>query len=189
MKCQRCSENAVAHLTLCPGGAAGEYEELHLCEGHAGEQLASLGDDARGGPTTGPGDPDEVTRFEIEAVLIWETRAGQLVRLREAGGRRLWSVTTGIYEATALDRKLKRLPSPRPLAHDGWADTLAALGGEVREVVVRDCRDGTFLAVVRLRQGAGVVELDSRPSDAFVLAAHCGAPIYIAGRAFSEGGR
>lgn len=189
MKCQRCSQSAVAHFTLCPSGAAGPAEEAHLCEEHAGEQLASLGGGGEGRPATGTSDPDEVTRFEIQAIVIWETQEGQLVRLREVGGRRVWSVTIGIFEAVALYCRLKRMASPRPLSHDAWADTLAALGGEVQDVVVRDHSGGTFFAGVRVRRGEGIVEVDARPSDAFVLATRCGVPIYIAERPFPEDDR
>jgi uncharacterized protein len=102
--------------------------------------------------------------------------------LREAGDGRTLPLVCGIFEATALDRRLKGMESPRPLTHDGWAASIEALGGEVRAVIIDDLREYVYHAKARISQGGRLVAVDIRPSDAIVLALVCRVPILVAER-------
>jgi bifunctional DNase/RNase len=113
-------------------------------------------------------------------VVISETHDQQLVLLREASGGRTFPLVCGIFEATAIDRRLKGLPSPRPLTHDGWASTVAALGGRLRDVCIDELRETTYLAQLRVVQGDRLVLVDVRSSEAITLALACGVPILVA---------
>src|SRR5262249_32114681 len=113
----------------------------------------------------------------------------QVVTLREVGGERSFSITVGIFEAAALDRKLKQLPSPRPVTFDAWASTITALGGELEDVFITELRDYIYFARLRIRQHPPLdrlVEVDLRPSDAFIMAIHHRVPIFVNDQVLAE---
>jgi bifunctional DNase/RNase len=200
MKCQECQAAAVLHITDFSGRAL--LGERHLCEKHAHQFLqihppppqkaawrrpvegivaAHAVEGITGNRQARP-QPAATGEAEVDVgrVIISETHDQQVVFLGEVGGRRIFPLMCGIFEATGLDRTLKGLPSPRPLTHDAWASTVTALGGEVQDVLVSDLREDTYVAEVRIRQGGRLVPVDVRPSDAFVLACKCGVPIRVA---------
>ena len=84
-----------------------------------------------------------------------------------------------MFEATSIERRVKGLPSPRPLTHDLLANAIEQLGGEVQDVFISELRDHTYFAKVRIRQEGELIEVDSRPSDAIALAVSVKVPIYV----------
>lgn len=97
--------------------------------------------------------------------------------LESEDGRRL-SMIIGLFEAQAIARAGQR--PARPLTHDLLRETIQALKGRVKEVVIHDLREGIFYAHVVLEGPQGTVEVDARPSDAVALALRAGVPIYAA---------
>jgi len=71
----------------------------------------------------------------------------------------------GIFEATSIDRRVKKLHSPRPLTHDLIASVVDSLGAELQDIYINELRDHTYFAKLRIRQNGELVEIDSRPSD------------------------
>src|SRR5246127_4786629 len=86
----------------------------------------------------------------------------------------------GIFEATSIDRRVKRLPSPRPLTHDLVTNVVESLGGELRDIYISELKDHTYFAKLRIRQNGEMTEVDCRPSDAIALAVTARVPIYVA---------
>jgi bifunctional DNase/RNase len=117
--------------------------------------------------------------MEIARVIISEVAEQQLIVLRESEGERIFSYMSGIFEATAIDRILKHLPSPRPLIHDAWLSTIVALGAQVQAVCITSLSDAVYFAELRLHCPAGVIWVDMRPSDAIAMALKANAPIFI----------
>ena len=74
---------------------------------------------------------------------------------------------------------LKKHRTPRPPTHELLAAVIEKLGGLVERVVINDLRDRTFFALLRIRQGDKVLEIDSRPSDAIALGIGSGVPIFV----------
>src|ERR1700691_37529 len=56
--------------------------------------------------------------MELKRIIINEVHAQQVVMLREVEGERSFPIVIGIFEATSIDRRVRNLPSPRPLTHD-----------------------------------------------------------------------
>ena len=116
--------------------------------------------------------------MEISRILIFEGRDGQLVFLKEKDGERSFPIVIGIFEAVEIDRKLKGIPTPRPMTHDLLGGTIRALGAELLHVVVNELKNNTFYARLVLRRLDGaVVEVDSRASDALALSIQFEVPI------------
>jgi bifunctional DNase/RNase len=117
--------------------------------------------------------------MELKRIIISEIHEQQVILLKEVDGERSFSIMIGIFEATSIDRRVKRLPSPRPLTHDLVTSVIDTLGAELRDVYISELRDHTYFAKLRIRQNGEMVEVDSRPSDAIALAVTANVPIYV----------
>jgi len=118
--------------------------------------------------------------MELKRIIISEIHEQQVILLKEVEGDRNFSIMIGIFEATSIDRRVKHLPSPRPLTHDLVAGTIDALGGELRDIFISELREHTYYAKLRIRMNGEMVEVDCRPSDAIALAVTASVPIYVA---------
>ena len=120
----------------------------------------------------------EVTLKEIQAT---EGPGAQIMILAEVVGNREFPIFIGPHEMDALDRAIHLAQSPRPMTHDLILAAIKAMKGELVRVLVDDLREDTFFGklVIRLADGEEVL-VDSRPSDAMVVAARMRVPIYVA---------
>ena len=127
---------------------------------------------------------------EIADVIEKKTQgdsAGQdslwnILVLLDREGRRLLPLWIGPPEGRAIVLALKQVATPRPLTYSFVGRILDAAVATVTDVRIHKLTDDTltFLALISIRTGDRVREVDARPSDAVALAAHTGAPIYVA---------
>jgi uncharacterized protein len=118
--------------------------------------------------------------MELKRIIISEIHEQQVIMLKEVDGERSFSIMIGIFEATSIDRRVKRLPSPRPLTHDLVASVVEHMGGEISDIYISELKDHTYFAKLRVRHNGELVEVDCRPSDAIALAVTANVPIYVA---------
>ena len=119
-------------------------------------------------------------QMDLKRIIINEVHDQQVVMLRETEGDRSFPIVIGIFEATSIDRRVKGMPSPRPLTHDLVANVIDHLGGELQDIYISELRDHTYFAKLRIRKEGELVEVDCRPSDAIALAVTAKVPIYVA---------
>jgi bifunctional DNase/RNase len=119
-------------------------------------------------------------QMELKRIIISEVHDQQVIMLKEVEGDRSFPIVIGIFEATSIDRRVKGMPSPRPLTHDLVASVIDNMGGELQDIFISELRDHTYFAKLRIRLNAELVEVDSRPSDAIALAVTAKVPIYVA---------
>ncbi len=124
--------------------------------------------------------------MELKRIIISEVHDQQVIMLKEVEGDRSFPIVIGIFEATSIDRRIKKMPSPRPLTHDLVTSVIDNLGGELRDVYISELRDHTYFAKLRIRQNGELIEVDSRPSDAIALAVTASVPIYVAEEVLEE---
>ena len=119
--------------------------------------------------------------MELARIMISEVSDQQVIYLRAVDGERMLPILIGLFEATSIDRRVKKEYPQRPLTHDLLKATVEALGGEIESIVINDLREHTYFAKLQIRQGGNLVEVDSRPSDAVALAVHYEPhlPIYV----------
>ena len=117
--------------------------------------------------------------FELFQVIISEGSQTQVIVVRENGGERFFPIYIGHNEAMAIDRKLNEVQVPRPLTHDLLHNVIEQMGGKINRVVVNDMREDYYLALLEIRRGEEMINVDSRPSDAIALAVRAGCPIYV----------
>lgn len=120
-----------------------------------------------------------LTEVELSKIFINERSDQQVIFLREKGGNRLFPIFIGIYEAAAIDRKVKNITTPRPLTHDLIINILKTLNTKLEKVLIDELRDNTFFAKLILKSTNGELAVDSRPSDAIVLATSLKVPIFV----------
>lgn len=116
---------------------------------------------------------------ELFQVIITEGSPTQVIVLRERGGDRFFPIFIGYNEAMAIDRKLKDAQVPRPLTHDLLHNIIEQMGGKLSRIVVNDLREETYFAILEIRRGDEIIEIDSRPSDAIALAVRTTVPIFV----------
>ncbi|MFH0793535.1 MAG: bifunctional nuclease family protein [bacterium] len=116
-----------------------------------------------------------------EIQIVEDSSRNQVVILKERDGSRQFPIFIGLFEALALDSAVRGFVPPRPMTHDLVFNVIEGAQSKLVRVLVDDLRDETFHGklVLELPSGQEVL-VDSRPSDAIVLASKRRAPIFVA---------
>ena len=119
--------------------------------------------------------------MQLKQIIISEINEQQVVFLKEVDGERKFPIVIGIFEATSIDRLVRRVERFRPLTHDLLVNLVDQLGGELDSIVINDLRQGTYFAQLRVRVDGELISIDSRPSDAIAVAmtTYPPLPIYV----------
>ena len=125
-------------------------------------------------------------QMELHKIIISEMQDQQIIMLKEVDGERTFPIVIGSGEAYAIDRRLKGIPTPRPLTHDLLASVIESMGGDVDRIEINDLQAHTFFAKIHIRQNGKDLEIDSRPSDAIALGIATSVPIYVAEHVLDE---
>jgi bifunctional DNase/RNase len=119
-------------------------------------------------------------QMELSKIIISEMQDSQIIVLREVEGERNFPIVTGNSEAIAIDRRLKGIPTARPMTHDLLASVIDQMGGSIERIEINDLENKTFFAKIHIRQDGQTLEIDSRPSDAIALGVASSVPIFVA---------
>ncbi len=65
-------------------------------------------------------------QMELHKIIISENQEQQIIVLKEVDGDRKFPIVIGSPEAYAIDRRLKGIPTPRPLTHDLLARSITS---------------------------------------------------------------
>ncbi len=159
--------------------------EAHLCEECAQRFLEAQAEEPGNSRERRVGGSDERQVF-VDKVIISEVHDQQVLVFRELEGDRYLPFVLGIFEATIFDRTLRGVASPRPLTHDAWLATIAAIGASVHAGCIYDRHEETYFAELRLAHGPETLTVDLRPSDALVLCLKAGVSFLISERLLAE---
>ena len=119
-------------------------------------------------------------QMELHKIIIREIDDQQIIVLKEVDGEREFSIVIGVPEAYAIDRRLKGIPTQRPLTHDLLANVIEEMGGSIEFIEINDLQQHTFFAKINIKQNGNLIAIDSRPSDAIALGIATTVPIYVA---------
>lgn len=117
--------------------------------------------------------------MKLARIIISEINENQYVYLKEVDGDRQFPIVIGIFEATSIDRRVKKVQRPRPLTHDLIVSVVEMLGGEMDSVIITELSNKTYYAKLRLRSEGELIEIDARPSDAIAVAVTSDPPLPI----------
>jgi bifunctional DNase/RNase len=118
-------------------------------------------------------------QMALSRILIAETRDYQLIELKEVDGERRLPIVIGLFEAAAIERRLKGIVIRRPQTHDLLANVIEAMGGRLERIVINELKDDTFFALLQVERDEELIEIDSRPSDAIALGIAHDIPIFV----------
>ncbi len=120
-------------------------------------------------------------QMELREIQISHVTPYHLVLLEEKDGPRSFPIYIGQNEAKAADDAVFGRKAPRPMTHDLILNVIEGMGAELEGIMVDSLENDTFHGKLLLRTLDGKhIKIDSRPSDAIVLATKTGAPIFVA---------
>ncbi len=111
-------------------------------------------------------------QMELSRVIVSELNDQQAIYLREVGGTRTFPILIGQFEVQIINRRLLEEPPFRPMTHQLMKNIIETLGGKIEEVVITEMKDHTYYAILKIRVGDMVHNIDCRPSDAIAMAVH-----------------
>ena len=130
--------------------------------------------------------------FVSEIWSVIQTRHGNAVLLKPRGMEVAVPIFIGTLEMQSILIAREGVSLPRPMTHDLFLDMLGHVNLSIRKVEVFELRGDTFHARLVITGGEYTNEkplvLDSRPSDAFAIAARKKCPIYIASSVIEQTG-
>lgn len=116
---------------------------------------------------------------EIQLVEISRSNEVTVIVVQEKEGPRRFPIFIGPREAEALEMSIHNFESPRPLTHDLILNIIRDLGGTLTRVIIDKLEDDTFFGKLDVRKADNAtVWIDSRPSDAVVIASKTNVPLY-----------
>lgn len=105
---------------------------------------------------------------------------GSVVVLHNEEMELFMPIIIGLPEATMMGMLLHNIEPPRPLTHNLFSTVLDEFEVVVKEVIINKMEGGVYYSELVLDIGEDeMVHIDSRPSDAMIMALLYGAPIYI----------
>ena len=159
--------------------------EVHVDGGrfiHLSSQQSGMNAASRTQEETG----DVNVHMALRRIIVSEVHEHQLVELREVEGTRRFTIVIGFFEATSIDRRVRKQASERPLTHDLVTSVIEEMGGELHDILISDLRDGIYYAKLRVMMDGEIREIDCRPSDAIAVAVTADVPIYVADEVLDE---
>ena len=100
--------------------------------------------------------------------------------LKEKEGERMLPILIGMNEARAIVLEMNKMKPKRPTPHDLFLRLSEICQVYAGYVVIHKFEEGVFYADIHFRKENGeVFTIDSRTSDAVVLALKCSIPIYV----------
>ncbi len=117
-------------------------------------------------------------KMYINSIRINEVTDQRVVILQDEPGRNALVIWIGQTEAFVLAAGLSKASLPRPMTAQLMVNLLQATGTQVEEVRIEALKDEIYYAIIKIRNGDNIQEIDARPSDALTLAVLMDAPIY-----------
>ena len=117
---------------------------------------------------------------KVLKIKFHHTSRSYAVLLDEISGNRSLPVMVGACEAHSIALALECSEPPRPMTHDLMKVMITATKGKIISVQITDLIDGIFYARIKIEgPHMGLLNLDSRPSDAIAVALRTNAPIFV----------
>ena len=117
--------------------------------------------------------------MKVAGIAIDAANRSPIVLLKDSTDRRALPIYINQDQAKAIIGALENQKPPRPLTHDLIVNTLEVWNMVLERVVIHSIQEGTFYAILTVRQGEVKKEIDARPSDAIAIALRTNSPIWV----------
>ncbi len=108
--------------------------------------------------------------MKVAGIAIDAANRSPIVLLKDGTDRRALPIYINQDQAKAIIGALENQKPPRPLTHDLLVNILEVWDMVVERIVIHSIQEGTFYAILTVRQGEVKKEIDARPSDAIAIA-------------------
>jgi len=132
--------------------------------------------------------PPGYVEMEVKGVGLDPTGQSPIVILADKDGSKAFPIWIGFPEASAIERELKNVAPERPMTHDLLYSILAQVEARVKEVKIVELKGHTYHATLFLIFNKKIIEVDTRPSDAIIIALKSKAPIFLLAKLLDEQG-
>jgi bifunctional DNase/RNase len=122
----------------------------------------------------------DMVEVVIDSIRVSLMSQQRIVILRERDAERYLPIWIGVYEAESITIALQEVEVARPLTHDLLKSVFTQLDARILRVEVVALRDDTFYGNIVAEVNGGVLNIDSRPSDALAIAVRAHVPILVA---------
>jgi len=102
-----------------------------------------------------------------------------VVLLKEKEGNKKLPIWMELAEARTILLAMRKIPSSFPSTYDFPRRLIEKLDGHIDRVIIDELKNNVYYAKVFVRIKSEVLEVDTYPSNAIVLALKFKAPIYI----------
>ena len=119
--------------------------------------------------------------MKIKTLVINESNSFSIL-LSDNEDKKILPIVIGPLEAQAIALSMQNEKPPRPLTHDLLKSICDNMGGEIERIIITDLKDETFYAEIHLKLQDTTIAVDSRPSDAIVIALKSKAPIFMSNK-------
>lgn len=123
---------------------------------------------------------------EVEVQGLEATPIGIAITLRATDKPEALHLMIGFPEGQSIARALQHQKADRPMSHDLFKAFLDRNGWRAQKVLIRDMKEGTFLADLTLEKDNETQVYDARPSDALAIGIRYGAKIYVNPQVFEK---
>jgi uncharacterized protein len=117
--------------------------------------------------------------MKVAGIALDAVSRSPIILLRDATERRQLPIFIGQEQARAIISALENQAPPRPLTHDLIVNMMDEWNMELERIIIHSLQDNTFYAILQMRQGDTVKEIDARPSDAIAVAIRTKSPIWV----------
>jgi len=132
--------------------------------------------------------PASFIEMEVKGVRLDPFGQNPVVILVDKEEKRALAIWIGPVEASAIERELSRVTTPRPMTHDLFHSVLGKMKAKVKEVKITELKEQTYYALLVLVLDKEMIEVDARPSDAIILALKSQATISVATKILEQQG-
>ena len=108
--------------------------------------------------------------------------------LKQKKGSLFLAIWIAAAEADAIAIRMQKVDVPRPLTHDLFCNMVENFGGKIQKIIIDNLDYGTFFAKIIISADGKEIEMDSRPSDAMVIALKLGVPVYCESKVIEKAG-
>ena len=117
--------------------------------------------------------------MRVAGIALDAVNRSPIVLLKDGTDRRALPIYINQDQAKAIIGALENQKPPRPLTHDLIANLLQVWEMTLERVIIHSIQEGTFYAILSVRQGEAKKEIDARPSDAIAIALRTNTPIWV----------
>jgi bifunctional DNase/RNase len=117
--------------------------------------------------------------IKINCILNWNNDYARMLIMQTMDSKTSFPIIIADNEAASLFKEMERVEVKRPQTHDLFFSFMQTFGIDIEEVYVHKLVEGIFYTKITCSMQGNLFELDSRPSDAIILALKTKAPIYV----------